>query len=546
MFMKKRRFTSLATIGLGVSLLLAACSSTTGTNSTSTGPGTNTNSSATPKTATSGGTLVVAAPVEPDTLDPQKTTWLDNTNNQPYDSILTRDMQGKLVPHLAESWQVSDDGKVWTLVMRKDVKFQSGAPLTAESVKASIERFAAISPNKDLAGPIEKIEATDANTVKVYFKEPFAPFANMLVGTFLSPFDPERLKEKGEQFGEAPLATGPFMNPEVKRGASVTYVKNPDYKWALPFAENQGAPHVDKLVFRFLKDDDTRILEFKKGTINILQEVPTNYVEELKAIPGTKIETSMEQGMKYLGFNNQKEIFKDVRIKQAIAMAVDREPIIQVALSGFAKPIYGPLPPTIPGYSEKIENMAKDMYGYNVDKAKQLLGEAGYTDSNGDSIADKDGKPLSFELLLSDDPTLQRVAQILQSQLKDIGVDIKIAVTDVATVKDRAIKGNHELFLLYFGLNDPDILYLLMQTDNSKRVHYSNPKVDELLTKGRTTMNEEDRMKVYEEAQEILVKDAPWVPLYSSESVTATRNVEGYKLNPFTGDIPFADIRITK
>ncbi|MED4586538.1 ABC transporter substrate-binding protein [Brevibacillus choshinensis] len=545
--MKKRRYTSLATIGLSVTLLLAACSSGTSTTGTGTSSaGTNSNPTTAPQTATSGGTLVVAAPVEPDTLDPQKTTWLDNTNSQPYDSILTRDLQGKLAPHLAESWQVSEDGKVWTLVMRKDVKFQSGAPMTAESVKASIERFATISPNKDLAGPIDKIEATDAQTVKVYFKEPFAPFANMLVGTFLSPFDPERLKEKGEQFGEAPLATGPFMNPEVKRGASVTYVKNPDYKWALPFADNQGAAHVDKLVFRFLKDDDTRILEFKKGTVNILQEVPSTYVEELKAIPGTKIETSMEQGMKYLGFNNQKEIFKDVRIKQAIAMAVDREPIVQYALSGFAKPIYGPLPPTIPGYSEKIENMAKEMYGHNVDKAKQLLAEAGYTDSNGDGIVDKGGKPLSFELLLSDDPALQRVAQILQSQLKEIGVDIKIAVTDIATVKDRATKGNHELFLLYFGLNDPDILYLLMQTKNSKRVHYSNPKVDELLAKGRTTMKEEDRMKVYEEAEELLVKDPPWVPLYSSESVTATRNIEGYKLNPFTSDIPFADISITK
>ncbi|RNB91219.1 ABC transporter substrate-binding protein [Brevibacillus fluminis] len=538
-----RRIGSLATIGLSVTLLLAACSGTTGTKPSGTEP------SASPgkAEATTGGTLVIAAPVEPDTLDPQITTWLDNTNNQPYDSLLSRDMQGKLVPHLAESWQVSDDGKVWTLVLRKDVKFQSsGAPMTAESVKASIERFVSISPSKDLAGPIDKIEAPDANTVKIYFKEPFAPFANMLVSSFLTPLDPERLKEKGDKFGEAPLATGPFMNPEVKRGASVSYVKNPDYNWGPLYADNKGAPYVDKIVFRFLKDDDTRILEFKKGTINILQEVPSTYVKELEAIPGTKIEKSLEQGMRYLGFNNQKEIFKDVRIKQAIAMAVDRDPIVQVALAGFAKPNFGPLPPTIPGYSEKIENMAKEMYAHNVDKAKQLLAEAGYTDSNGDGIVEKDGKPLSLELLLPADPALQRVAQILQAQLKEIGVDIKIAVHDIATVRDRTTKGNHELFLLFFGLNDPDILYLLMQTDNSRRVHYSNPKVDELLVKGRTVMKEDERMKVYEEAEELLVKDPPWVPLYVNETVTATRNIEGYKLNPFTGDIPLADIKITK
>ncbi|CAM3272948.1 ABC transporter substrate-binding protein [Brevibacillus invocatus] len=545
MMRSRRRNRSLATIGLSISLLLAACS----TNTSVTQQPTGTDSPAAPQQqaqAKEGGTLVIAAPVEPDTLDPQKTTWLDTTNSQPYDSFLSRDMQGKLVPHLAESWEVSEDGKVWTLKLRKDVVFHSGAPMTAEAAKVSIERFAQISPVKDLAGPIEKVEATDQHTVKVYFKEPFAPFANMLLGTFITPLDPERLKEKGEQFGEAPLATGPFMNPEIKRGASLTYVKNPDYKWGQVYADNQGAPYVDKLVFRFLKDDDTRILEFKKGTIHILQEVPSTYIQELQNVPGVKIETSMEQGMKYLGFNNQKDIFKDVRVKQAIAMAVDREPIVQYALSGFAKPIYGPLPPTIPGHSERIENMAKEKYAYNVEKAKQLLAEAGYTDSNGDGIAEKDGKPFSLELLLSEDPALQRVAQILQNQLKEIGLDIKIAVTDTATVKDRAIKGNHELFLLYFGLNDPDILYLLMETNNSKRVHYSNPKVDELLAKGRTTLKEEERMKVYEEAMEILVNDPPWVPLYVSETVTATRDIEGYKLNPFTGDILFGDIKLTK
>lgn len=543
--MKKqnRRYGSLATIGLSVTLLLAACSSTSGTKPAGTDP-----AASPPKAeATAGGTLVVAAPIEPDTLDPQKSTWLDSTNSQPYDPLLSRDLQGKLVPHLAESWQVSDDGKVWTLVLRKDVKFQqSGSPMTAESVKTSIERYVAIAPYKDLAGPLEKIEVTDSQTVKIYFKEPFAPFANMLVGVFLTPFDPERLKEKGDKFGEAPLATGPFMNPEVKRGASVTYVKNPDYKWGLPYIENQGAPYVDKLVFRFLKDDDTRILEFKKGTINILQEVPSTYVNELQSIPGTKIETSMEQGMRYMGFNNQKGIFKDVRIKQAIAMAVDREPIVQFALSGFAKPIYGPLPPTIPGYSEKVEKMAKEAYGYNVEKAKQLLGEAGYRDSNNDGIVEKDGQPFSLELLLPADTALQRVAQILQSQFKEIGIDIKITVHDLVTTKDQITKGNHDLYLLFFGYNDPDILYLLMETNNSTRLHYSNAKVDELLRKGRIVMNEVDRMKVYEEAEELLVKDPPWVPLYISESVTATRNIEGYKLNPYTSEILFADIKITK
>ncbi|MGE5704476.1 MAG: ABC transporter substrate-binding protein, partial [Clostridia bacterium] len=437
--MKKRTsgVKRLASIGLGITLLLSACSSSsTGTTPQNAQPAPSTPQGQGEASAPqSGGTLVVSALVEPDTMDPQKTNWLDNTNSQPYDTLLSRDMNGKLVRHLAEYFEVSDDGKIWTLVMRKDITFHSGAPVTAEAVKASIERFVQISPNKDLAGPIEKIEATDEHTVKIHFTEPFAPFANMLVGTFLAPLDPERLKEKGDKFGEAPLATGPFMNPEVKRGASVTYQKNPNYKWGPAFADNQGAPYVDQLVFRFLKDDDTRILEFKKGTIHILQDVPTTYVQELQSIPGVKIEKSLEQGFRYLGFNNKNPKFKDVRVRQAIAMAVDREPIVQFAMSGFAQPVFGPLPPTIPGYSEKVESMAKQMYARNIPKAKELLAEAGYTDPNGDGIVEKDGKPFSLELMLPNDPSLQRISQILQSQLKEIGIDIKIAVLDIATLK---------------------------------------------------------------------------------------------------------------
>ncbi|MEJ8545667.1 ABC transporter substrate-binding protein [Brevibacillus borstelensis] len=158
-----------------------------------------------------GGTLVISALIEPDTIDVQSATWVDNANLQVYDPLLHYDLNGKVIPGVAEKYEVSADGKVWTFILRGDVTFQSGEPLTAEAAKKTIERFAKISPVKDLAGPLEKVEAPDPHTLKVYFSEAFAPFMTMAAGSFIGPIDPKRVDELGEKFGENPSATGPFL-----------------------------------------------------------------------------------------------------------------------------------------------------------------------------------------------------------------------------------------------------------------------------------------------------------------------------------------------
>ncbi|MDF2684089.1 MAG: peptide transporter substrate-binding protein [Brevibacillus sp.] len=489
-----------------------------------------------------GGAFTVSTVIEVDTVDFERSSWVDIANYAMYDPLLNYDDKGKIIPGIAESYSISPDGKVWTFQLKKGVKFHSGEPLTAEAIKLSIERFQSISPVKALTGPMEKVEATDQETVKIYFTEPYAPFITMVTNPFFGPMDPTRVQELGDKFENNPSSTGPFMFVKHDRGASISYKKNPDYNWGSPYLSNTGAPHIDKLVFKFTKDDDTRILEFKKGDVQMLQGVPNNYVKELESIPGVVITKQLEAGMKYLGFNHKKPEFQDVRLRKALAMAVDRDPIIQVALAGFGQPVYSPLPKTIFGHSEKVEEQAKQMYVRDVNKAKSLLAEAGWTDSNGDGIADKAGKPLSIELLMPHNPILERSAQILQSQFKEIGVDLKLTVNDIATVKDRMSKAFFDMYLLYYGYTDPEILYLLLHSQMSTRLHYSNPKIDELLVKGRQTMNQEERAKIYEEAQGILVNDVPLIPLFSEETILATRDVEGLKINPFSQLIFLQDV----
>ncbi|WP_289141881.1 ABC transporter substrate-binding protein [uncultured Brevibacillus sp.] len=521
---------------LATAIVAAGCSSQTSTN-----PGQTTEA---PK---GGNTLVISALVDPDTLDLHKSTWVSSANGILYEPLLTRDMSGKVSPGLAEKYEVSEDGKVWTFTLRKGLRFHSGEPVTGEAVKQSFERMLEVSPVKSIIGPVEKVEATDEHTFKVHLSSPFAPFLSVVMSGMISPVDAKKAKELGDGFGDNPSGTGPVMFEKRERGASLTYKKNPDYNWGPEYAQNKGPIQVDNVMFRFLKDDDTRMMEFKKGTIHILSDVPANSVAELQSLPGVEINKTMDIGHKYIAFNNLHPLFSDVRLRKAIALSVDRDPLVQVALNGFGKPVYGPLPPTIWGYSENIENKAKQMYSRDLNQARQLMADAGWTDTNGDGLVDKDGKPLSVEILVSPEPAFQRAVQILQSQLKEAGIDLKITVQEMATIKDRISKKSYDMALMYFGWYDADIFYLLFEKSNSaSRMYFTRPEMDELLNKGRTEMNDEKRFKIYEEAQEILLNETPWVPLWVNETVTATRGIKGMVINPYTQGMVLSDITIDK
>ncbi|MGG4495498.1 ABC transporter substrate-binding protein [Brevibacillus reuszeri] len=492
-----------------------------------------------------GGTVVIAASTEPDTLDMHLTAWADDANTHIYDFLLARDETGKIIPSLAESYSVSDDGKVWTFHLRKDVKFHSGAPMTGEAVKMSIDRCLEICPDKSLLGPIEKVEVPEPYTVNIILSEKYAPFLSA-AADFLVVLDPTRVDKLGDKFGDDPSATGPLVFSEKVRGTSLTYKLNKEYRWSPDNAENKGAPYSDKIVFRFLKDDATKMLEFKKGTIQIFQEVPTNFVKELENMPGVGISKVKTAGLDYLGFNNKHPFFQDVRVRQAIAMAVDRTPIVQYGMSGFAEPIYGPLPTTIPGYSQKIEDMAKEMYKTDITKSKQLLAEAGWTDTNGDGILEKDGEPFTTELLIEAGAEKQKIAVTLQSQLKEVGIDLKISTaTDWVTFTEMMAKDKHEMFLSEYGYLDPDILYLRFGKGNPRGLHFETDELEALLVKARQEIDKDKRMKAYEEVGEYLVKSSPWIPLFNKESVTAYRDIEGFKESAATMII-FQDIKLKK
>ncbi|WP_456277544.1 ABC transporter substrate-binding protein [Bacillus sp. AK128] len=498
------------------------------------------------KSATEGGTIVVTSVREPDTVDVQRTTWVDDANNHIYEPLVRFDVDGKIVPALAESFEFSGDGKVITFVLREGATFHSGTPVTAEGVKKSFERFIESAPTSYMVGPLEKMEVVDERTLELHFSEPFAPFLSNATTAYLAPLDPTAIEEHGDEFGNNASSAGILKVKEIKRGSSITFETYDDFTLGAPYSQNKGAAGFDEVVFRFISDDDTRILEFKRGNSQVMLSVPPNYIKDLEADPNVELAKSLANGHVYLGMNNKKPVFQDLRVRQAIALAVDRTPIVDFALEGAAQPIFGPLPPTIPGYSQKVEDEAAKMYARNLDQAKSLLEEAGYTETNGEGIVMKDGKPLSVELWVTQEPTMQRIAQILQNQLKEAGIDMKISVQEDATIRAQSPEGVHEMLLWTYGWYDADILHSMFGRDLSSRVHYQNDELISILEKARVEMDPDARMKMYEEAQMIIVEQAPWVPLFVRENVTAVRDLEGFKLHPITGTIIWSDVKLEK
>jgi peptide/nickel transport system substrate-binding protein len=531
------RFISMATALVGATLVLSACGSKPG----STDPN-QTAGGSVPKTISN---LVIATVRDPDTLDIQRTTWADIGNSLAYEPMVSRDENGKIVPNLAESWVISPDGKVWTFKLRKGVKFHSGTPFTAEAVKTTYERMMAketASPVSYMLGPLEKIDVVDELTVKFTFKEAFAPFWAPLTSAYLAPYDPTVLAKEGLNFGENPSSAGLYKFKERTRGSSLTYVKNPDYTTTIPYVNNKGAAKFDSVTIRVIPDEQTRVLELEKGNVQVVTSLPPQEVKRLEGNKDLQIFRESENGITYLGFNNEKAPFTDKAVRSAISMAIDRRPMVSVALEGLAQPVYGPLPPTMPGFSAAVDKFAQDKYPFDVAKAKQILEDAGYK-AGADGMRAKEGKPLGASLWITNEPVQQRLAQMIQSQLKQIGFAVKIEILEDAAIRAGTPEGKHEMILWNYGWTDPDILYFLFKTGSSTRLHFSTAELDSMLADGRATMDDAKRMQIYDQIQRYLIEQEPWVPLYVRQNAYGVRKeIPGARIHKILGGLIMQDL----
>ncbi|AUJ25228.1 glutathione ABC transporter substrate-binding protein [Virgibacillus dokdonensis] len=472
--------------------------------------------------------LTVNLSADPVSLDPHAAN--DGTSlyvmNAMYDTLVAMNKELEIEPALAESLEQVDE-LVWEAKLRKDVTFHDGSELNAEVVKANLDRVRdpdVGSPLAFLFDMIDSVSVVDDFTVHIETKFPFAALPSHLAhpgGHIISldaiEKDYQQMEDGGDPFtyiNENPVGTGYFKYDERVNGEYVSLVKNDAY-WG-------KRAKVDQVTFKTVPEDAARIAELRTGEADIIYPVNPNDMEQINNNEETVVHETESASMSYLGMNNNKEPFQDSNVRQAIAMAIDKQELIDGVFSGVPLVANGPLAPTVVGYSDSLEAI-----DYNLDKASELLKEAGYEEGFSATI-------------LAYDRTTSDVAEYIQVQLEKIGIDVNIEMAEVGAYLEVTANGSFDMFIGSWGTVTLDAdygLYPMFYSQNAgsagNRSFFNNERVDELLENARQTSNEQDRLQLYKEAQQIIMDEATIVPLYHSVLLAGLREeVAGFYQYP--------------
>ena len=372
-------------------------------------------------------------------------------------------------------------------------------------------------------GPLVSAEAVDDYTLRLKLAYPHSALLIGLDIPFLQPLSPAAVEEWGDQYGRHPVGVGPYKLKEWVTADKIVLERNPDYAWGPDFVK-EGPPLVETIEFPIIPESATLIAALEAGEIDIAK-LESRHAERIEETGEFQVSDWLYQGMAPALFpNTSRPPFDDVRVRQALSYAVDREALIKVTLGEeSAVPQYGPASPSMGGYWPGVEYIG---YPYNLDKAKALMEEAGYT-YDGDGMLQKDGEP--FEVELSFSPSFRdyatSVAQVIQQQLETLGIATELGMYEWGVFITKGASGEADLGLVGYNYWDVDILAQFYRTGSGMNMsHYSDTELDEYLDKMRTTMDPEERQEWANEAQRHIVEEAVVVPIFSSKEYVAVNN----------------------
>ncbi len=439
-------------------------------------------------------------------LDPRLTLRGANEIVPLYNGLLRFDVNLKVKPELARRWEFEGD-KAVVFFLQRGVKWPDGRELTAYDVKYSFDtvrnpQFG--SPNVNNFEPIERIEVIDDYTVRFVLKRPYPSLLGWLT-TVYSYVVPRHVP--GERLRTQPFGSGPFTLAEYVPAERVVLKAKPDY-W-------EGRPKLDTVTFRAILEDAVRLVALETGQIDVAFGVPLGEVPRLQRDPRFEVYRLPPSGFEYVGIQTHKPPFNDVRVRQAMAYAINRDEIVKVVFNNLAQVIYGPVMPGSWAYNKEVEKI----FPYDPDKARRLLAEAGYP--NGFSV----------KLYMSGRWQEPEWTQVIQAQLRRVGINVQIVQMEFSSYLDTLSKDSVDgMFVLaWVSQWDPDQhLYRPFHSRNIAPAgpnwsHYKNPKVDDLLDKARSTMNQDLRRRYYQEVQKIIVEDVPYLFLQDVPQFVAIR-----------------------
>ncbi|MFB4325868.1 glutathione ABC transporter substrate-binding protein [Priestia sp. BR_2] len=532
-----RRFKWLVCILVMLTVLLSACGSPSKSSNPETPPsGTNTpapepGAKDPPEGTTDTGAneLVIAWLSDPPSMDPHMSTDQQTSvmTTHIYNTLVIHDKDLNIQPGLAESWKAIDE-LTWEFKLRQGVKFTDGSPFNAEVVKANIDRMQdpeVASPRASLVGMIKEVKVVDEYTVQLVTEYAFSPLLAHLAHSAVSMVSAEAIKldyeklKAGEKAGaylaQNPVGTGVFKLESWNPGQEVKLVANADY-WG-------DKAKVERVTFKVVSEEGTRIAELETGYAHIIDPVSPSSISRIESTDGMSLNRQASLSLSYIGFNNNKEPFNDVRVRQALSMAINKDEIISGIYEGTGIPAVGPLAPDVNGYDATVKPIE-----HNIDKAKELLKEAGYEGG------------FSTTIWTNDNPERIKIAEYVQSKLKELNVEVKIEVVEWGAYLAQTAEGKHDMFVLGWSTVTADADYGMYELFHSKnvgepgnRTFTKDPELDELLDAGRKENDPEQRKLIYKQAQEKLVELAPMLYIHHQEYLNGVSSkVEGFWRHP--------------
>ncbi|GAK12416.1 glutathione ABC transporter substrate-binding protein [Geomicrobium sp. JCM 19039] len=465
-----------------------------------------------------GGDAVMAISSDPVDLDPHGSNDGPSTivRSNIYENLVEQTSDLEIEPHLAQSYEQIDD-VTWEFILREDVTFHDGEPFNAEAVKANIER--AINPDVSnrlfLLDMIDRVEVMDEYTVHIITEYPFGALpANLAhdTGGMISPAAIEDEDNGDTNIATNPVGTGAFTFDSWDQGYEVVLTKNEDY-WG-------EDAHLDSVAIRTVPEQGTRVGMLSTGEAQVSQSLEAANANQVEEMEEAELAVYPSLAMDYVGFNTQVEPFDDVRVRQAIALAIDHEAIVEGLFEGYGSVADSPINDRVFGYHEDL-----DAPEYDPERAAELLAEAGYEDGFETSIWTSD---INSNYVF--------IAEIVQDQLTDIGINADVQIMEWATFLETTGNGDHEMQVAGWTTVTADAdygLYPLFHTDyqgaEGNRSFYSNDELDAMLESARQEIDEDERIAQYREIQEFLREELPMVSIAFQDNLFGvSSNFEGY------------------
>jgi ABC-type transport system substrate-binding protein len=451
----------------------------------------------------------------PTTLDPALITDVQGggISAKLFNGLVRFNEKLDLVPDIARSWKLSGDDVTYTFLLRRDVLFSNGRKITAQDFKYSFERVLTPKTKAPLtwvldriegandfiagkAGSVSGIRVVNDHTLKIKLTQPFGPFLSLLAMTTAYVVPREEVERLGQDFGTHPVGSGPYVLARWKHGQHLVFAVREDYF--------EGKPKLNGIFYKIIPEDLTAVLEFETNRLDVL-EIPSSEYQRYTNDPVWRDQVHGETGLNtyFVGLNCARPPFNDIRVRQAVNMAIDRDRVFNTVFEKRGVPAVGPIPPGL--WRRSVSQEDRKGYAYDPVRAKKLIREAG-----------AEGKTIKIYITLG--PEVLDIISVVQSYFSQVGLKAEIIQLDWSAFKQAVNKGEADAFWLswWADYSDPEnFLFPLFHSANvgssGNRTRCLDPKLDRLIEKAQQTMNEKQRYGLYRQAEKRIIKNAPWI-----------------------------------